>query len=222
MEKILDIFEGIKACIFDMDGTLIDSMGLWGGIDEEFFAKYGKELPDTYQKEIEGLSITENARYTKEHYDFPGTVEEIVEEWNQMAYVFYAEKIKFKEGAKELLIYLKDRGIKLGVATSNSRYLFGAFADASGLTDLIEASVASGEVVNCKPAPDCYLEVARRLGVEPKECMVFEDVVPGLEAGISAGMKTCAVWDNHSAAQWDEKVKRADYSIRSFMEFKEA
>ena len=207
---------GIKACLFDMDGTLIDSMGLWHGIDVEYFRKYGKVLPDTYQEEIEGLSVIETAVYTKEHYGFEDTIEGMIDEWNQMAHEQYAKHITFKPGVRDFLLSLKEKGIKMGVATSNSRFLFDAIADASGLCSIMDASVTGEEVSNGKPAPECYLKVASKLGVRPEECLVFEDIIMGLQAGINAGMKTVAVSDTYSASKWEEKKAMSDYYIESY------
>lgn len=212
------MLENIKACIFDMDGTLIESMGLWKEIDREFFARYNKELPADYQKRIEGLNMYETAVCTKEYYGFDMSVEAMMAEWNEMAKIAYSEEIKFKPYAKEALFLLKQKGIKLGVATSNSGYLFNAFADSNNIYDLIEVAVVGEDVTKGKPEPECYLTVADRLKVEPKNCLVFEDILVGLTAGKKAGMKLCAVWDSYSVYQWEEKKAFADCYINDFAE----
>lgn len=212
------MFDGIKACIFDMDGTIIDSMGLWHDIDIEYFGKYNKVLPPTYQSEIEGMSIRETAEYTKNTYGFSDSIEDMIHEWNQMAEEYYANKIQFKPHVEDFFGFLKKRGILLGVATSNSRYLYQALSDSVGLYKYMDA-VVTGEDVTCgKPAPECYLKAAEKLGVEPAACLVFEDIPIGLKAAISAGMKTCAVADAYSEKQWKEKTELADYNIRNFKE----
>lgn len=208
----------IKACIFDMDGTLIDSMNLWYNIDTEYFEKYGKKLPKTYQSEIEGLSVIETAIYTKEHYGFESSVDEMVAEWNEMAYEHYAKNIKYKPYAEEFLNSLKQKGMKLGIATSNSKTLFNAFAENSGLYNLIDVVITGEDVKKGKPNGECYLKVAKSLKVKPEECLVFEDICMGIMAGINAGMRTCAVADTYSERQWKEKIELADYHILSYEE----
>lgn len=208
----------IKACIFDMDGTLIDSMDLWYDIDVEYFKRYGKKLPATYQKEIEGLSVIETAIYTKEKYGFESSVEEMVAEWNDMAYEHYANNIKYKPYAEGFLNKLKGMGIKLGIATSNSKALFNAFALNSGLNNIIDVAITGEDVVKGKPDGECYLKAAKSLKVNPRECLVFEDICTGIMAGINAGMKTCAVDDNYSKSQWQEKIAMADYHIFGYKE----
>lgn len=210
------MFTDIKACLFDMDGTLIDSMGLWHDVDVEFFAKYGKELPDDYQRKIEGLSVVETAIFTKKEYDFDLSIDDMIAEWNQMAHEHYANRIDFKPYARQMLELLKEKGIKLGIATSNSKFLFDAFAIQSGLYDYIDVAI-TGEDVKCgKPEPECYLTAAKRLNVNPENCLVFEDITVGIKAGINAGMKTCAVEDSYSVHQREDKLKMADYYIDSF------
>ena len=212
------MLDGIKACIFDMDGTIIDSMGLWHDIDVAYFEKYNKELPGTYQSEIEGMSMYETAVYTKNTYGFEDSIEDIIAEWNQMAEDYYSSRIKFKPHVEEFFLFLKKKGILLGVATSNSRYLFDALSESIGLGRYMDTVVTGEDVVNGKPNPECYLIAANRLGVETADCLVFEDITVGLRAAISAGMKTCAVADSYSEKQWNEKVKMADYYINDFNE----
>jgi len=216
-----NILNNIKACIFDMDGTLIDSMSLWYDIDVAYFKKYNKILPDDYQTKIEGLSVIETAIFTKENYGFDISIDYMIDEWNQMAYEQYANRIEFKPFAKNFLISLKEKGYKLGVATSNSKYLFEAFSKKSGLDQLIDFAV-TGEDVECgKPDPECYLKVASALNVKPEECLVFEDITQGLQAAINAGMKSCAVYDLYSVHQWDDKVKMSDCYINSYEDTKD-
>lgn len=206
----------IKACLFDMDGTLIDSMGIWYDVDVEYFKRYNIELPPTYQKDIEGLCMSEIARYTKSRFPFPRTEEEMIEDWNELAFEFYAEHVGYKEGARDFLVWCKNNGIKTGIATSNSYTLYKAVADRLGIAELVDEVVTS-EDVNCgKPNPECYLKVAAKLGVEPEKCIVFEDLCLGLQAGKNAGMRTCAVWDSYSDMQDSEKHIIGDYYIDSF------
>lgn len=212
------MLNGIKACIFDMDGTIIDSMGLWHDIDIAYFEKYNKRLPDDYQSKIEGMSMRQTAVFTRETYGFSQSVDEIVDEWNQMAHDYYATRIEYKDNVVDFFEYLIKKGIKLGVATSNSRFLFDALSDSIGLGEYMDVVVTGEDVVHGKPDPECYITAAGRLGVSPDECLVFEDIIVGLNAAKSAGMKTCAVADSYSVSQWDKKVELADFSIKGFIE----
>lgn len=210
------MLENIQSVIFDLDGTLVDSMWLWHDIDVEFLEKRGLTLPETYQHDIEGMSFTETAIYTKELFRLKESVEELKSIWNQMAIEKYSYEVNFKPGAESFLRYCVQQGISLGIATSNSKELVNAVASALHFRDDIREIVTACEVAHGKPAPDVYLEAARRLSAKPEHCLVFEDVPMGIKAGKNAGMRVCAVEDLFSAHQEEEKRRLADYYISSY------
>lgn len=214
-------FEQIEAVIFDLDGSLVDSMWIWRDIDIEFLGKRGMELPDDFQRAIEGMSFTETAIYSRERFGLSETVEELKGIWNQMAMDKYSHEVDFKPGALDFLKYCKARGIRMGIATSNSRELVDAVAGSLKLWDYISQVVTSCEVLRGKPAPDVYLEAAKRIGVPPEGCLVFEDVPAGILAGKNAGMQVCAVEDAFSTDLTEEKRRLADYYITSYREILE-
>ncbi len=207
-----------KAVLFDLDGTLVDSMWVWVKIDEIYGEQYGITYPDTFHDDIEGMSFTETAHYFKNRLQMKKSVEEIMDDWNEMALETYRTIVPFKTGAKEFLQYLFDNGIKTAICTSNSRMLVEAAA--SSLTELqnIDCIVTSCDVNAGKPAPDVYLKAAEKLGVLPEECLVFEDIPQGIMAGHNAGMKVCAVEDAFSAYLAEEKKRLADYYIQDYFE----
>lgn len=212
------MLEQIESVIFDLDGTLVDSMWLWHEIDVEFLGQRGLELPETYQKDIEGMSFTETAIYTKELFHLSESVEELKEIWNRMAMEKYANEVPFKPGAEKFLQYCKSRNIPVGIATSNSRELVEAVGKSLHFEEYIQEIVTACEVERGKPAPDVYLKAASRLGAQPFRCLVFEDVPMGILAGKNAGMQVCAVEDAFSAGQQEEKRKLADYYIADYHE----
>lgn len=208
----------IEACIFDMDGTLVDSMWMWKQIDIDFYARFNIDFPQDLQSQIEGMSFRQTAEYMKEHHGFEISVEEMMSIWNDMAMDIYLNRVFFKDGVEEFLQMLKNRRIKLGIATSNSRELFDAVRKSLNLDKFFDCMLTGSEIVNGKPAPDVYLEVARRLNVHPSKCLVFEDIIPGIEAGHRAGMKVCGVDDEYSKSSRDSKISKAEYYINSFKE----
>ena len=119
----------IQAVLFDLDGTLVDSMWMWGQIDVEYLARYGLSLPPGLQREIEGMSFSETAVYFKETFSLPDSLEEIKAEWNRMAYEKYRYQVSMKPFAREFLEELREQGIPMGIATSNSRQLVDAVLD---------------------------------------------------------------------------------------------
>lgn len=212
------MLKDIEAILFDLDGSLVDSMWMWREIDIEYLGKFGISLPEHLQSDIEGMSFTETAIYFKERFDLPDSVEQIKDDWNRMAWDKYTHEVPLKKGARELITHCREKGIKLGIATSNSRELVENVISAHGLMDSFDSIVTGCEVDKGKPAPDIYLEAARRCGAAPGKCLVFEDIVPGIMAGKSAGMKVCAVDDIYSRHQDEEKKKLADYFITDYFD----
>ncbi len=205
-----------EAVIFDLDGSLVDSMWMWREIDIEYLGRFGIALPDNLQKEIEGMSFRETAIYFKEHFPIPDSVEQMKEDWNRMAWDKYTNDVPLKPGVSEFLKECKERGIKLGIATSNSRELIDNIANVHGLNDYFDCIMTASEVPKGKPAPDIYLAVAKQLDVSPANCLVFEDIIPGIMAGKSAGMEVCGVEDEYSVCDRQAKIELADYYIEEF------
>lgn len=210
------MLEHIKSVIFDLDGTLVDSMGVWGEIDIEYLGGLGYEVPADLQEKVEGMSFTETAVYFKERFHIPDSVEEIKQRWQDMAMDQYCHQVPLKPGVAEFLPYLKERGITMGVASSNVPSLIEAVLESHGIRSYFDCIITSCEVKKGKPAPDVYLEAARRLRTPPENCLIFEDIVPGLLAGKNAGMTACAVRDGYSLPQEEEKRAVADYYIHSY------
>ncbi|MCD7955832.1 MAG: HAD family phosphatase [Lachnospiraceae bacterium] len=207
-----------EAVIFDLDGTLMDSMWMWTDIDIEFLSRYGQEPPEDLAVAIEGMGFTETAQYFKERFFLPCPVEEIKQEWNRMAFQKYACEVPLKAGAQHFLSYLKERRIPAAIASSNSRELILASLTNNHVESYFDQVVTSCEVARGKPSPDVYLLAADKLGVPADKCLVFEDVPMGVLAGKSAGMRVCAMEDDFSAARRREIRSLADYYIRSYDE----
>jgi haloacid dehalogenase superfamily, subfamily IA, variant 3 with third motif having DD or ED len=207
-----------KAFLFDLDGTLVDSMWIWESIDVEYLDRFGLELPEDLHSCIEGMSFSETAQYFKERFSIPDTLEKMKSDWNRMAWEKYTQEVPLKSGIREFLRYHRARGVKMAVATSNSRELAEAVIAVHGLTDTFDVIVTGCDVAHGKPFPDVYLEAAVRLGVDPSECLVFEDVVAGIQAGRSAGMEVAAVEDAYSLYQERQKKELADLYIADYQE----
>lgn len=212
------MIEKTKAVIFDLDGTLVDSMWMWKDIDIEFLGNYGYACPPELQKEIEGMSFSETAVYFKDRFGLKETIEEIKAVWREMSIEKYRCEVPLKPGAGEFLRHLKSQNIAAGIATSNGREMVDAVIDSLGIREYFSVIATACEVAAGKPAPDIYLNVAGRLGIAPKDCLVFEDVPAGILAGKRAGMKVCAVDDAFSRHMEEEKRRLADYFIRDYYE----
>lgn len=205
-----------KAVIFDLDGTMVDSMWVWADIDIKYLGELGYEVPTEMKRAIEGMSFTEVAVYFKEKFHIKETIDEIKAIWQDMAMYRYCHEVELKPGLKKFLSFLKEQGFVMAVASSNDRELIEAVLKSHNIFEYLQCIITSCEVKKGKPEPDVYLEAARRLGVEPENCLVFEDIVSGIQAGLNAGMTVCAIRDEDSMYQDVEKRQMANYYIESY------
>lgn len=184
-----------QAVLFDFDGTLVDSMSLWHQIDEIFLGQRGITCPPDLSYAIAGMSFPETAAYFKERFHLSEDIDTIQTIWINMSYDLYLSDIAFKPGARELVRALADRGMPMGIATSNSRRTLTAYLAQYGLLDAFSALCFTNEVGVGKPDPAVFLEAARIIGVPPETCLLFEDTLEGVQGGKAAGMDVIAVQD---------------------------
>ncbi|MDY5846040.1 MAG: HAD family phosphatase [Bariatricus sp.] len=211
------MLEQKEAVIFDLDGTLVDSMWVWVTVDAEYIENFHLTVPDDFYEKIEGKSFTETAEYYLDIFpEIHKTLEELKAEWYEMALHKYTHEVCLKEGVREFLAELRNRNIKTAIATSNDRKLAEATLEALKIQDLIDVVCTSCEVNKGKPSPDVYLAAAGKLKIKPEYCLVFEDVPNGILAGKNAGMTVCAVDDTFSRPQEKKKRELADYYIYSY------
>ncbi len=206
---------GVQALLFDMDGTLIDSMGMWKQIDVEYLGRFGIEPPADLQKQLEGMRLQETAVYMKNRFGISDSPKQMMQDWTDMAADFYLHEVKLKPGAEYFLREAKKRGMKLAIATSNALELAVSCLQGKGLYELFDEVVTADETKS-KPDPDIYQEAAGRLQVSPDACLVFEDIPMGILAGKRAGMKVCAVQDAYALDQIEQIRELADYMISDF------
>ncbi|HCW53159.1 MAG TPA: HAD family hydrolase [Clostridium sp.] len=208
----------IQAVIFDLDGTLVDSMWVWNQIDIEYLRKKGHTVPENLKDEISHLSFLQTAEYFKKRFDLSDSVEEILEDWHKMSFDFYANKVKLKEGAKDFLDMLKSKNIKIALATSNSIPLLETCLKNNGIYDYFDSITVTDEVSRGKNFPDVYLLAAQKVNASPENCIVFEDIIPAVKGAKSANMTVVAVKDETSILDKEELCKLADKYIDSYLE----
>ena len=209
---------GKKTFLFDLDGTLVDSMWMWGAIDVEYLGKFGLTCPPDLQKAIEGMSFSETAAYFKKRFALEASLEEIKADWISMSIEKYRSQVPPKPGTEAFLSWAAKQNIKMAVCTSNGREMVDAVLSSLNLARYFDCIITGCEVAAGKPSPDIYLEAARRMKVSPEECAVFEDVPAGILAGKRAGMEVFAVEDEYSLGMEEEKRALSDFYIRDYRE----
>lgn len=208
----------IKGAIFDLDGTLVDSMWVWSQIDADYLKVKGHSLPENLKSDIEHLSFSQTAIYFKERFNITDSIEQIINDWHSMAFYHYSNDVKLKPGVKEFLNYLKSRNIRIALATSNSIPLLEACLKNNNIYNYFDSITTTDEVLNGKDSPDVYILAANKIGIKPQNCVVFEDMLPAVQAAKSADMKVIAVKDAASSDSQEDFLKYADKYIDSFLE----
>jgi len=212
------MLENIKAIIFDMDGTLIDSTGIWEIIDRDFFKTRGLDVPKTYADDIAHIGLKEAAIYTKEKFNIKESIEEIQKEWEMGAVNQYLHIIPLKECVKEYLDICKEKGIKMAIATANRDTLYIPCLKRLGIYDYFEVISDVEKVGKGKESSLLFDYVADKLNIPKNQIAVFEDSVVGLKTAKEAGYVTVAVYDKSSEKYDDTKKNVSDYYIKSFNE----
>nr|WP_296108639.1 HAD family phosphatase [uncultured Terrisporobacter sp.] len=207
-----------KGAIFDLDGTIIDSMGIWEKIDIKFFEEINIPMPLDYIKIINNMSFEESAIYTIKRFNLKESKENLIERWNQMAMFEYAHNIKLKPNVRTYLEKLKENNIKIGLATASPQELYESVLKNNKIYDYFDAFTTLQEVKKDKNYPDIYLLTSEKLGICPEECAVFEDILIGINTCKKANFKTVGVYDKYAVNDL-EKIKNS--CNRFIYDFKE-
>jgi len=186
----------IEAVIFDLDGVLIDSEHVWDEVREMLSRERGGRWSDRAQADMMGMSSVEWSRYMHDVIGLSESPEEISTEVVRRMQERYAHDLPLIDGAVEAVRRLGG-SFRLALASSSNRPIIDAVLAQAGLADAFEATVSSEEVARGKPAPDVFIEAARRLGVAPERCAAIEDSGNGIRAAHAAGMRVVAVPNRH-------------------------
>ena len=212
------MLNNIKAAIFDLDGTLVDSMWVWSKIDVDYLETKGCFMPENLRNDISHLSFSQTAVYFKTKFNLEDPIEKILEDWHNMAYNHYSTNVKLKSGVKDFLNHLQSLKIKIALATSNSIPLLEACLKNNGIYEYFDSITTTDEVSNGKDCPDVYLLAANKLGINPKDCLVFEDILPAIQGAKAANMKVIAVKDDECLNSKEDLLEYADKYIHSFVD----
>lgn len=208
----------IKGAIFDLDGVLFDSMGIWDDVDRAFFHAHGMEMPSDYVEKLNSMSFSEGAEYTRMIMGNRLTIDEITAEWHDLSVSLYSNDVRLKPGAYGFLEKLSSAGIAITAATDLGEDL-ALPAMRNNHIDHFFAYVSTTKAAGKdKKSPDVYLDAARYMALDPGECIVFEDILRGIRTSSSAGFMTAAIYDSSSDKDWPLIQREADVSSASFMD----
>lgn len=205
-----------RAVVFDLDGTLLDSMDVWENIDIAFLKKRGLPVPSGYVTEICARSFIEAAEYTINLFHLSESVDAIIHEWNEMAAYEYAHNVTLSPFAADYLRQLKHAGVKLAVATGLPQTLYEPCLKKNGIYEMFDVLCSTDDMARGKEFPDIFVHCADQLGVAPEQCLVFEDVLPAVRSAKQAGMTVYGVYDKYSEHNMEEIKKIADGYLFDF------
>jgi HAD superfamily hydrolase (TIGR01509 family) len=203
----------IDAVVFDMDGVLIDSEQVWDDVRERLAHERGGRWHPGAQKDMMGMSSPEWSRYMHERIGLAESPEQINAEVVRRMLERYAGGPPWLPGALDAVRRVASR-FPLGLASSSNRELIRAVLEAGGVAGLFRAAVSSEEVARGKPAPDVYIEAARRLGVRPERAAAVEDSEAGIRSARGAGMFVVAIPNPHFPPG-EEALAQADVVLPS-------
>jgi HAD superfamily hydrolase (TIGR01509 family) len=208
-----------KGAIFDLDGTLFDSMPIWEHVAFDYLESLGITPNSDVREAVQDMSIQQACEYFCNVYGLKLSREEIADGVNRLIEDFYFHRAPLKDGVMEMLQTLKDRGIRMCVATATDRYLVETAMKRTGILPFFEAVFTCTEAGCGKDKPDIFLKALQNLGTDLKDTVVFEDALYAIRTAKSAGFTVIALYDEAAKAHREQIQKLADLCFKSFTEW---
>ena len=209
----------IKGAIFDIDGVLLDSMGIWDDLGARYLRSLGRIPEEGLNIILFSMSMEQGAEYLNEHYGLNKSVKETVDGIGKMLEDYYFYEVLLKPGAKEILEFLKSKNIKMAAATSSPRTHIEKALSRNGLLGYIDKIYTTGEVGVSKHSPDIYNLAADFLKTKSEETLVFEDSLYALKTAKEAGFVTVGVFDEKGESNQAELENQADLYLKKLDDF---
>ena len=220
---LTELRESTDILIFDLDGTILDSMRVWNQVDIDFLGRRGFEVTPEYTEAVTRYCVRDAADYTKKLFSLKESPEEIIQEWNDMAGEYYRERIQLKKGVEQYLRRAKEAGFDLAAATALDRKHAEPCLKRCGIFGLFDAVITLDDIGSRadKSDPAIYIRAMESAGgSDPSRVVVFEDVPMCIEGAASGGFKTCAVFDpiGIGSSCWEDVCRMSTYSLVSMEE----
>lgn len=213
-------FTKFGGIIFDLDGTLIESNHVWQKIDENFLGKRGIAVPENYFKVVSTMNFQAAAIYTNDAFHLGERIEDIQNEWYEMAIDEYSHSIRLVKGADRFIEELKSAGVKIALATASSKSLYEPVLKNNGIYEYFDAFTTTEEVNRGKGYPDVYELACERICKTPQSCAVFEDIIEGIIGAKAGGFTAVACLNKHYQKDWEKLKEQAEYSFFTYDEIK--
>lgn len=198
-----------EAAIFDFDGTLADTAHIWYEVDHVFLRRRNLSYPQGYGEQLAALGFEKGAQFTIDLFHLNETPQAICDEWNAIGREMYRNEVTLRPGAERYIRAVRAAGIPCALATTNDVRVLSSMQHLDP-AELFDTCVYGAEVGKGKDEPDIYLEAARRLGVAPHGCIVFEDIAIAVQSAQAVGMRVCAVNSSDRAQPTDVLRATAD------------
>lgn len=209
---------GLRAALFDLDGTLLDSMWVWRRVDERSLAARGVALPEDYARAVSAMRMHDAAEYTVRRFGLDVEPGALLAEWKAMARDEYAHNVPLKAHARQLLELYRARDVRLGIVSSLTPDLYEPALTRCGVMGLFDVIMSATRSPRGKAHPDIYAAAAARLGVPTGECVMYDDVPEALSGARAAGMAAVGVYDAHRP---DARAELAGVATRFIEDFAE-
>ena len=197
----------IRGAIFDVDGTLLDSMFIWDTIGETYLLSIGYQPKENLNETFKNMSLHQAARYYQTEYGVTLSIDEIMDGVNAMLERYYRFEVPLKPGVAELLERLRQSGVKLCIATATDRHLVEAALDRCGVLSCFGEIFTCNEVGHGKDEPDIFEAALRFLGTRREETLVFDDALYAVRTAKEAGFLVAAVYDSHERSQAEVRAR---------------
>lgn len=209
----------LQSAIFDMDGTLLDSMHIWNDLGPNLLRSMGIEPAPDLADRVMVLTLREGAQLCKEEYGLSLPVDEIIQQIEDQVRDFYERQVQAKPGVQKFLSLLKMEGVWMYVATNTDRHLAEAALRHAGIDQYFRGILTCSEIgVGKNDSPEIYERALTRLRSTKKDTVIFEDALHAIRTAKKAGFRVCGVYDPSAEADQAEIRRLSDYYIRSFEE----